>query len=114
TGGATTALTKDGSGTLALGAANSAFQGTVTVTVGTLQANVANALSNASSITVKAAGTLLSNAANSLATSGAITVNSGGTLSLNGTSDALTGVFNNAGTLAFGSGGSLTLTGNTG
>jgi fibronectin-binding autotransporter adhesin len=114
TGSVTTALTKDGSGTLALGAANSAFRGAVTVTVGTLQANVGSALSNASSITVNSAGTLLSNAANSLATSGAITVNSGGTLALNGTSDALTGIFNNAGTLAFGSGGSLTLTGSTG
>ena len=114
TGAATTALTKDGSGILALGAANPSFHGSMTVNVGTLQANVANALSGASSIVVNSGGTLLSGANNSLATSGAITVNSGGILSLNGTSDALTGIFNNAGTLAFGSGGSLTLTGSTG
>jgi len=82
------------------------------VGVGTLQTNVANALSNAQLITVNSGGTLLSNAANSLSTSAAVTVNSGGTLSLNGTSNSLTGVFTNAGALAFGSSGSLTLLGN--
>ena len=112
-GNSTTALTKDGTGTLALGAANPSFQGAVTVTVGTLQSNVASALSSATSITVNSGGTLLSNATNSLATGGAITVNSGGTLALNGTSDALTGVFNNAGTLSLGTGGDLTLSGST-
>ena len=114
TGNATTALTKDGSGTLALGAADPSYLGKVTVNVGTLQSNTANALSNANSIIVNSGGTLLSNATNSLATSGAITVNSGGTLALNGTSDALAGILNNAGTLSFGSGGSLTLSGSTG
>ena len=111
TGGATTAITKDGSGTLALGAANSGFTGTVTVGVGTLQANAANVLSNAASLTINSGGTFLANAANALATSGSVTNQAGGTLNLNGTANTLTGLFNNAGTLAFGSGGALTLNG---
>ena len=114
TGGATTALTKDGSGTLALGTANSGYTGTVTVGVGTLQANAANALSNANAITVNSGATFLANAANALSTSGSVTNQSGGTLNLNGTASTLTGLFNNAGVLAFGTNGALTLSGSSG
>ena len=113
TGSGTSLLTKDGSGTLALGAANTGFTGAANVNVGTLQGNVANTLSNASSITVNASGTLLSNANDSLSTAAAMLVNSGGTLSLNGTSATFSGLLNNAGALAMGTGGTLTLSGSS-
>jgi len=84
-------LTKDGSGTLAIGVANPSFAGSVAINAGTLQANVANVF----------------------LTSTAVTFASGSTLSLNGTSQAI-GTLNGAGTVAFGSGGALALSSGSG
>jgi fibronectin-binding autotransporter adhesin len=86
TGTAASSITKDGSGTLALGASNPAFAGSVTVNAGTLQTNVTNAFTNTT----------------------AITVNTGAIMSLNGNAETI-GTLTDSGTLAFGSGGALTL-----
>ena len=95
TGTAASSITKDGTGTLALGAANPAFLGSVTVSGGTLQANVSNVFN----------------------TSNAITVNTGATLNLNGTSQSVASLnepgTGSTATLAFGSGGALTLLGSS-
>jgi fibronectin-binding autotransporter adhesin len=90
TGTAGSSLTKDGSGTLSIGVANPAFAGTVAVSAGTLQTTAANVFK----------------------TSTAITFNTGSTLDLAGTSQAI-GTLNGAGTLAFGTGGALTLSAGT-
>jgi fibronectin-binding autotransporter adhesin len=86
TGTSASSLTKDGSGTLAIGASNSAFAGSVTVTGGTLQTNIANAFTGTT----------------------AITVNTGAIMSLNSNSQVI-GSLNDAGSLSFGTGASLTL-----
>jgi autotransporter-associated beta strand protein len=86
TGTSASAITKDGTGTLALGASNTAFAGTVTVSAGTLQTNVVNAFTNTT----------------------AITVNTGAILNLNSESQTI-GTLTDAGTLAFGTGANLTL-----
>jgi len=90
TGTAASSITKDGSGTMSLGAASAAFLGTVAINGGTLQLTVANAFKNTA----------------------AITFTSGSVLDLFGTSQAI-GTLNGAGTVAFGSGGALTLTSGT-
>ena len=86
TGTAGSALTKDGSGTLAVGVSSPAFLGSVTVSGGTLQTTVANAFKNTT----------------------VITVNTGAIMDLNSTSQVV-GTVNDAGTLSFGTGGALTL-----
>ena len=86
TGTVASALTKDGAGTLAIGVANPSFSGTVTVNNGTLQTTVANAFK----------------------TTTVITVNTGAIMDLNSTSQAI-GTLTDSGTLAFGSGGAITL-----
>jgi fibronectin-binding autotransporter adhesin len=86
TGTAVSAITKDGAGILSVGASSTGFLGTVTVSGGSLRTDVSNAFKS----TV------------------AITVNTGAILDLNSTSQAV-GSVNGAGTLAFGTGGALTL-----
>ena len=87
TGTAASSITKDGTGTLVLSAANPAFLGSVAINGGTLQTNVSSAISG-----------------------NAVTIASGGTLNLNGTSQSV-GAFTSAGALNLGSSGSFTLLG---
>ena len=75
----TGSLRKDGSGTVALSAANT-FTGTTTVNSGTLQANAANALGNSTVINVNG-GSFLVGASDSVNDSAAINLN-GGTLAV--------------------------------
>ncbi len=76
-------LTKAGSGRLRLDSA-STYSGATTISGGTLQANVANALQSTSSINVASGGSLLISASNAVNDSAAITLE-GGTLALSGT-----------------------------
>ena len=87
TGTAASSLTKDGTGTLTLAAANPSFLGSVAINGGTLQTNVSNAISG-----------------------NAVTIASGATLNLNGTSQSV-GAFTSNGALNLGSSGSFTLLG---
>ncbi|MBS0426881.1 MAG: autotransporter-associated beta strand repeat-containing protein, partial [Proteobacteria bacterium] len=74
-------LTKTGTGTLILGAANNPYTGSTTVAQGTLRAGVANAFSAASATTIAAGATLdLAGHNQTLAS-----VNNAGTVSLTGT-----------------------------
>ena len=75
----TGSLSKDGSGTVALSAANT-FTGTTTVNSGTLQANAANAVGNSTVINVNG-GSFLVGASDSVNDSAAINLN-GGTLAV--------------------------------
>lgn len=74
-----TGLTKAGSGTLTLSAANT-YTGTTTINSGTLEANAAGALGNSTVINVNG-GSLLVGASDSVNDSAAITLN-GGTLAV--------------------------------
>ena len=76
----TTGLTKAGSGTLTLSAANT-YTGTTTVNSGTLQANAANAAGSTSQVIVNNGGSFLVSASNSVNDSAAINLN-GGTLAV--------------------------------
>ncbi|MDQ7972766.1 MAG: autotransporter-associated beta strand repeat-containing protein, partial [Rhodocyclaceae bacterium] len=96
-------LTKTGTGTLILGAANNTYTGSTTVAQGTLRAGVANAFSPASATTVAAGATLdLAGHSQALAS-----VNNAGTVSLVGSTPGtvltVTGPWvGNNGTLAVG------------
>ena len=69
------ALAKTGAGTLALTNTSGSYNGTITVSAGTLQANTSTSLSSAN-VTVGGTGTLMGSS-----TLGAVVVNSGGTIS---------------------------------
>ncbi len=87
--GGTRSITKNGSGTLALSAANS-FAGSTTINAGTLQASAVNALGSTTSLIVNSGGSLLVTAGNSVNDAASITL-AGGTLSLAGTLDETLG-----------------------
>jgi autotransporter-associated beta strand protein len=104
TGGNSVGLTKLGSNSLTLGAANT-YTGATTIKAGTLNASVANALGGTSGITVNSGGTLL------LSGSSGVTdrINNSATMNLNG------GTFNTGGLSENGSVGigALTLSNNS-
>ena len=113
TGTSTSALTKDGSGTLTLGAANPAFLGSVSVTAGTLATSVSNALSSANAVTISSGASLgifaTSQTVGALTENGTLSL-SGGTLTLTGASSlGSTALLSGSGTLVLNAGSSLTL-----
>jgi fibronectin-binding autotransporter adhesin len=69
-------MTKNGTGTVRLDGANT-YSGATTINAGTLQANVADALQNTSSITVNNGGSLLISATNSVGDAANLILNSG-------------------------------------
>jgi autotransporter-associated beta strand protein len=78
------ALTKDGIGTLTLGAVNT-YTGTTTVNAGTLKVDTSAALTNTSNVTVNTGGTLLLSGTNNDKINNAATVTlNGGTITLGG------------------------------
>ena len=77
-------LTKDGNGTLLLGAANT-YTGTTTINAGTLQINGSNRISDSSAVTL--AGGTLQASGTATDTMGALTVSSTGTIDM-GSGDA--------------------------
>jgi autotransporter-associated beta strand protein len=113
TGTAASVITKDGTGTLAVGAANPSFAGSVSVTSGTLQTNVSSAFTGTTAITV-ATGAVMnlnntSQTIGSLADAGGLLFGSGSTLTLSSGASSLSGTLSGAGTLVIGSGSTLTL-----
>jgi fibronectin-binding autotransporter adhesin len=113
TGTAASAITKDGTGMLSIGVANPSFAGTVTVSNGTLQTTVANAFKTTTAITFSAGSILdlasTSQAIGTLNGAGTVAFGSGGALTLGTGTDLLSGAFTGAGTLTLGSGTTLTL-----
>lgn len=107
------ALTKDGIGTLAIGVANTTFSGTVTVSGGTLQMTVANAFKATTVITVNTSAIMdlngTSQVIGTLTDSGTLAFGSGGAVTLSTGTSLLSGVLTGTGTLTIGSGASLTL-----
>lgn len=71
-------MTKNGTGTVRLDGANT-YSGATTINAGTLQANVANALQNTSSITVNNGGSLLISANNAVGDATNLILHSGNT-----------------------------------
>jgi fibronectin-binding autotransporter adhesin len=113
TGTAASSLTKDGSGTLAMGVASPAFAGSVAINGGTLQTTVANAFKNTTAITFTTGSTLdlfsTSQAIGTLNGAGTVAFGSGGALTLTSGADLLSGAFTGSGTLTLSSGTTLTL-----
>ncbi len=113
TGTSGSALTKDGTGTLAIGAANPSFAGSVTVSGGTLQTNVSNAFATTTAITVNTGAIMsLNNTSQSIGTlsdAGTLSFGTGGSLTLNSGTSLLSGVINGTGTLVLNAGSTLTL-----
>jgi fibronectin-binding autotransporter adhesin len=109
-------LTKDGLGTLTLGAANS-FSGTTVISAGTIVASASSAFNNSAALTVGSSGTLslqgTSQTIGSLGGSGTVSLGSGGSLTLSGGSDTFSGTFVvptlSTGTIIIGPGATLTL-----
>jgi autotransporter-associated beta strand protein len=113
TGAAGSALTKDGAGTLAIGASNASFSGTVAVNAGTLQTNVNNAFKNTTAVTVASGATLSLNGTTqslgTLADSGALSFGTNSSLTLGSGASSLNGTLTGSGTLVLGTGSTLTL-----
>ena len=111
TGAAASSVTKSGTGTLTLGAANPSFLGSFAVNAGILQTNVSGALSG-NKVTIGTGGTLnLNGTSQSVATfasTGALNLGSSGTFTLLG-SASLAGTLSGTGTLILNSGSTLTL-----
>ncbi|MBU6183111.1 MAG: autotransporter-associated beta strand repeat-containing protein [Verrucomicrobia bacterium] len=85
-------MTKAGSGTARLDAANT-YTGSTTINAGTLQANAANALGSTTAITVNSGGSLLISATNAVNNSATVTL-AGGTVAMSGS-----GITDTVGTL---------------
>jgi autotransporter-associated beta strand protein len=113
TGTSASSITKDGTGTLSIGVANPSFAGTVAVSGGTLQTAVANAFKTSTAITFSAGSTLdlasTSQAIGTLNGAGTVAFGSGGALTLSTGTDLLSGAFTGAGTLTLATGSTLTL-----
>ena len=105
-------LTKDGAGTLALGSGNS-FTGATAINAGTVVANATNVFNNAALLTVASGASLQLNNLNqtigALAGAGTVDFGAGATLSLTGGSSTFSGSLLGAGTLYLGAGATLTL-----
>ena len=107
------ALTKDGTGTLTLGAANSSFLGSVSVTAGTLNTTVSGALNSANTVSISSGASLgifaTSQSVGALTENGTLSL-SGGTLTLNGASSlGSSAILSGSGTLILNAGSSLSL-----
>jgi fibronectin-binding autotransporter adhesin len=113
TGAAGSSLAKDGAGTLAIGASNSSFSGTVAVNAGTLQTNINNAFKNTTAVTVASGATLSLNGTTqslgTLADAGALSFGTSSTLTLGSGASSLNGTLTGSGTLILGAGSTLTL-----
>lgn len=81
--GGTGGVTKEGTGTLVLQAANSGYTGPTIVNAGTLQANGDRAISASSAVTVNSGGTLRITSVRGINAGGSFTVNDGGTVFIN-------------------------------
>jgi autotransporter-associated beta strand protein len=108
-------LTKAGTGTLQLSAANS-YAGPTTVNAGTLATGIANALPSATAMTVAAGATLdlasISQSVGSLSGAGSVTLGSAAlTVGSANTSTSFSGAISGAGSLTKSGAGTLTLTG---
>ncbi len=118
TGTSASSLTKDGTGTLALGGNNASFAGTVVVSAGTLVSNAANVFNSANAITVNAGSILnlndFSQTIASITSNGtlALGAGTGDTLTLSSGSSTLGGSLTGAGTIIVGAGATLTLAAN--
>lgn len=113
TGLAASAITKDGSGTLSMGVASPSFAGSVAINGGTLQTAVANAFKNTTAITFTTGTTLdllsTSQTIGTLNGAGTVAFGSGGALTLMSGTDLLSGAFTGTGTLTLSAGSTLTL-----
>lgn len=115
TGTAASSLTKDGTGTLTLGASNTGFAGSVLVSAGTLVANATNTFNSSNAISIINTSSILNlNGLNetvaSLTSSGTLALGSGSTLTLSGGgTNTLGGNITGSGTIIIGPGASLTL-----
>ena len=105
-------LTKDGNGTLRLSGANS-FTGTTVITTGSIVAEAASVFNNSAALSIGSSGTLSlqghSQTIGSLGGSGSLDFGSGASLTLSGGSATFSGTFSGAGTLILGPGATLVL-----
>ncbi len=114
-GSAASSLTKDGTGTLALGAANPSFAGSVLISAGTVIANAASVFNSTNAITVNTGSILnlndFSQTIASITSNGtlALGAGTGDTLTLSSGASTLGGSLTGAGTIIIGPGASLTL-----
>jgi autotransporter-associated beta strand protein len=113
TGTSASALKMNGTGTLTVSKSNTGFLGTVTVTSGTLQTGIANAFTSSTAITVNTGAIMnlnnLSQNIGSLQDAGTLAFGTGATLTLSSGSSMLNGLLTGSGTLVLGTGSTLTL-----
>jgi hypothetical protein len=113
TGTTASALNKSGTGTLIVSKSNTGFQGTVGVTSGTLQTGIANAFTSTTAITVNTGAIMnlnnLSQNIGSISDAGTLAFGSGASLTLSSGSSLLNGLLTGSGTLVVGTGSTLTL-----
>lgn len=112
TGTAGSSLTKTGAGTLTLGAANPSFLGSIAVNGGTLQTNVAGAITGSNTVSIAAGATLATNGFNqtvgAFTNNGTLNLGAGSSLTLTAIS-ALNGLLSGNGTIILNAGSILTL-----
>lgn len=105
-------LTKDGGGTLHLGAANT-FTGPTTISAGAIVADASNAFNNSALLTINAGASLslqsYSQTVGSLSGSGVVDFGGNGQLTLSAGTSTFAGTFAGTGELIIGPGASLTL-----
>ncbi len=105
-------LTKDGSGTLSLDSANS-FTGTTVITAGSIVTNASSAFNNSAALTIGSGGSLsllgTSQTIGSLGGAGSLDFGTNGSLTLSGGSATFSGTFGGSGTLIIGPGATLVL-----
>jgi len=105
-------LTKDGSGTLSLNSANS-FTGTTVITTGSIVTNASSAFNNSAALTIGSGGSLsllgTSQTIGNLGGAGSLDFGTNGSLTLSGGSATFSGTFAGSGTLIIGPGATLVL-----